>query len=226
MTVASLRRLLAAGAVDPDATTVLVNTGDGLKTLDVVASAAQPTHTITASLGAFRASGAAQSRGRLRMSVTVRIPTPMRQLTGGAAEVTVDGSSVRDVVQALQAAHPGVADRVLDETGTLRRFVNVYVGDEDVRYLDGLDTPVPDGATVSIIPAVAGGCRTRPPVLPAAASVRVAFSVVGSKERAQPTPAEHIRGRSPSGTRGEDPTYRDLRPSIRTAGRAPWHRAP
>ena len=91
------------------------------------------------------------------MSVTVRIPTPMRGLTAGAAEVTVGPGSLREVVGALQAVHPGVADRVLDETGALRRFVNVYVGDEDVRYLDGLDTAVADGATVSIIPAVAGG---------------------------------------------------------------------
>ncbi|HVE97838.1 MAG TPA: MoaD/ThiS family protein [Mycobacteriales bacterium] len=91
------------------------------------------------------------------MSVTVRIPTPMRSLTGGAAEVTVAPGLLAEVIQALQAAHPGAGDRVLDETGALRRFVNVYVGDEDVRYLDGLATPVPDGATVSIIPAVAGG---------------------------------------------------------------------
>ena len=91
------------------------------------------------------------------MSVTVRIPTPMRQLTGGAAEVTVQGGSLQQVVSALQAAHPGVAERVLDETGELRRFVNVYVGDEDVRFSGGLDAPVPDGAKVSIIPAVAGG---------------------------------------------------------------------
>ena len=91
------------------------------------------------------------------MSVTVRIPTPMRQLTGGAAEVAVAAGSLADVIRSLQAAHPGAADRVLDETGALRRFVNVYVGDEDVRYLDGLETPIPDGETVSIIPAVAGG---------------------------------------------------------------------
>jgi molybdopterin converting factor small subunit len=81
----------------------------------------------------------------------------MRNLTGGAAEVSVDASTLSDVVAALEAAHPGVAARVLDDSGALRRFVNVYVGDEDVRFLDGLATAVPDGATVSIIPAVAGG---------------------------------------------------------------------
>ena len=91
------------------------------------------------------------------MSVTVRIPTILRQLTGGAAEVTVDGATLADVLKAVDAAHPGVAGRVLDDDGKIRRFVNVYVGDEDVRFATGLDTPTPDGVTVSIIPAVAGG---------------------------------------------------------------------
>lgn len=91
------------------------------------------------------------------MSVTVRVPTPLRGLTGGNAEVAVEPGSLRDVLKGIEAAHPGVAERVLDETGALRRFVNVYVGDDDVRFLDGLDTVVPDGAAVSIIPAVAGG---------------------------------------------------------------------
>ena len=91
------------------------------------------------------------------MSVTVRIPTPLRGLTGGAGEVSVEPGSLNDVLKGVEAAHPGVAERVLDETGALRRFVNVYVGDDDVRFLDGLDTVVPDGSTVSVIPAVAGG---------------------------------------------------------------------
>ncbi len=91
------------------------------------------------------------------MSVTVRIPTPLRQLTGGAAEVSVAGGELSAVLAAVESAHPGVAARVLDETGALRRFVNVYVGEDDVRFLSGLDTPVADGTTVSIIPAVAGG---------------------------------------------------------------------
>lgn len=91
------------------------------------------------------------------MSVTVRIPTPMRQLTGGVAEISVEGATLADVLKALDVAHPGAGARVLDEQGALRRFVNVYVGDEDVRFQDGLNTVVPDGALVSIIPAVAGG---------------------------------------------------------------------
>jgi molybdopterin synthase sulfur carrier subunit len=91
------------------------------------------------------------------MSVPIRIPTTLRTLTGGASEVTVDGSTVGQVITALEAAHPGFHDRLLDENGALRRFVNVFVADDDVRFMDGLDTPVADGQTVSIIPAVAGG---------------------------------------------------------------------
>jgi molybdopterin converting factor small subunit len=91
------------------------------------------------------------------MSVSVRIPTTLRTLTGGKAQVDVDGSNVRDVLSALDSAHPGFADRLLDEDGGLRRFVNVFVADDDVRFLQGLDTPTGDGTTVSIVPAVAGG---------------------------------------------------------------------
>jgi sulfur-carrier protein len=91
------------------------------------------------------------------MSVTVRVPTILRQLTGGASEVTAEGATLADVLKAVDAAHPGVAGRVLDDDGKIRRFVNVYVGDEDVRFASGLDTPTPDGSTISIIPAVAGG---------------------------------------------------------------------
>jgi len=91
------------------------------------------------------------------VAVTIRIPTPMRNLTGGESTVSVEGSTVAEAIKALDAAHPGVAERVLDDTGALRRFVNVYVGDEDVRFLDGLATPLNDGASISIIPAVAGG---------------------------------------------------------------------
>lgn len=91
------------------------------------------------------------------MSVRVRIPTTLRSLSGGTAEVAVDGSTVGEVLKNLEAAHPGFSDRLLDDEGGLRRFVNVFVADDDVRFLQGLDTPVPDGETVAIIPAVAGG---------------------------------------------------------------------
>ena len=91
------------------------------------------------------------------MSVTVRVPTQLRTLTNGAGEVTVEGDSVGKVLQALDSSYPGFAGRLFDDSGGLRRFVNVFLADEDVRFLKGLDTPGPDGQTLSIIPAVAGG---------------------------------------------------------------------
>jgi molybdopterin synthase sulfur carrier subunit len=91
------------------------------------------------------------------MAVTVRIPTTMRPLTGGDKQVAVEPGTLAEIVEALETAHPGLGDRLVDEEGQLRKFVNVFVDDDDVRYLDGLDTAVADGITVSIIPAVAGG---------------------------------------------------------------------
>ena len=91
------------------------------------------------------------------MSVTVRIPTTLRPLSGGASTVHVEGSTLAEVLSALNNAHPGFSDRLFDQEGKLHKFVNVFVADDDVRYLDGLNTNVPSGETVSIIPAVAGG---------------------------------------------------------------------
>jgi molybdopterin synthase sulfur carrier subunit len=91
------------------------------------------------------------------MSVTVRIPTTLRPLSGGASSVQVEGATLAEVLKNLNVAHPGFADRLFDEAGNLHKFVNVFVSDDDVRYLDGLNTAVPAGETVSIIPAVAGG---------------------------------------------------------------------
>jgi molybdopterin synthase sulfur carrier subunit len=91
------------------------------------------------------------------MAVTVRIPTQLRELSGGASEVSVEGGTVKELLAALDAAHPGFAERLHDESGALRRFVNVFVDDEDIRFLDNVDTPVTQGQVVSIIPAVAGG---------------------------------------------------------------------
>jgi molybdopterin synthase sulfur carrier subunit len=91
------------------------------------------------------------------MAVTVRVPTTLRPMSGGNKQVEVAPGTLADVIAALEAAHPGFADRLLDESGELRKFVNVFVDDDDVRYLQGLATPVADGLTVSIIPAVAGG---------------------------------------------------------------------
>jgi sulfur-carrier protein len=91
------------------------------------------------------------------MSISVRIPTILRSYTGGAAEVPAQEGTLRDVIASLEAAYPGIGGRILDEGGKLRRFLNVYVGEEDVRLAQGLDTEVPPGFQVSVIPAVAGG---------------------------------------------------------------------
>jgi molybdopterin synthase sulfur carrier subunit len=91
------------------------------------------------------------------MSVPVRIPTILRSYTGGAAQVTAQEGKLRDVIAGLDAEYPGIGGRLLDEGGKLRRFVNVHVGEEDVRLAQGLDTEVPPGIEVSVIPAVAGG---------------------------------------------------------------------
>jgi sulfur-carrier protein len=96
------------------------------------------------------------------VSVQVRIPTILRSFTGGAAEVTAAAGTLREIIAGLDAAYPGLAGRLLDDGGQLRRFVNVYVGEEDVRFAQGLDTPVAAGARVSVIPAVAGGALASP----------------------------------------------------------------
>ena len=91
------------------------------------------------------------------MSASVRIPTPLRSATGGVSEVTVNAATVREMVADLERQHPGIRDRICEDSGEIRRFVNVFVGDEDIRFLKGLDTEIPEGSQVSIIPAVAGG---------------------------------------------------------------------
>lgn len=92
------------------------------------------------------------------MSVDVKIPAQLRELVGGENVLKVDdAANLRELLQAMGEEHPQLTERIMDEGGDLRRFINVYVGDEDVRFLDGLDTKIPSGETVSILPAVAGG---------------------------------------------------------------------
>ncbi|HEY3556471.1 MAG TPA: ubiquitin-like small modifier protein 1 [Kribbella sp.] len=91
------------------------------------------------------------------MSVSVRVPTILRPYTQGVSEVSAEGSTLTEVLDSLDASYPGIKGRVLDESGELRRFVNVYVDDDDVRFASGLQTAIKDGGQVSIIPAVAGG---------------------------------------------------------------------
>jgi molybdopterin converting factor small subunit len=91
------------------------------------------------------------------MAITVRIPTQLRNLSGGASEVPCEGATVNDVLKNLDATHPGFGERLFDDSGALRRFVNVFLAEEDIRFLDGTDTAVTDGQVLSIVPAVAGG---------------------------------------------------------------------
>jgi molybdopterin synthase sulfur carrier subunit len=91
------------------------------------------------------------------VAVEVRLPTVLRSHAGGASTVTLDGATIGEVLGKLVAEYPGMAGQVIQEDGSLHKFVNIYVNDDDVRYLKGLDTPVADGAEISILPAVAGG---------------------------------------------------------------------
>ncbi len=91
------------------------------------------------------------------MSVSVRIPTILRTYTGGESEVAADGTTLAEVLDDLDGNFSGIKGRIVDESGELRRFVNVYVGNDDVRFLDNLSTPTPEGTQISVIPAVAGG---------------------------------------------------------------------
>lgn len=89
--------------------------------------------------------------------IKVRIPTPLRPMTGGKGEVEIDGANVQAMIDMLNTRHPGIKDRLCDENGELRRFINIYVNEEDIRFLTGKDTPLRDGDEVSIVPAIAGG---------------------------------------------------------------------
>lgn len=91
------------------------------------------------------------------MAITVRIPTALRRVTQGQGEVTVEASTIGELIDALDREFPGMKDRLVDENGEIRKFVNFFVNDEDIRFLQGKDTPIKDGDTVAIIPAIAGG---------------------------------------------------------------------
>lgn len=91
------------------------------------------------------------------MAVTVRIPTPLRRLTQNLAEVETEGTDIETIIENLESTYPGIKERLCDEDGNIRRFVNIYLNDEDIRFLDGKATSVTDGAEISIIPAIAGG---------------------------------------------------------------------
>jgi len=92
------------------------------------------------------------------MSVSVRIPTPLRKLTNDEELVTVEAVTIGDAITELQTKYPGIKERLVDDNGDVRRFVNIYVNEEDIRFLQNRETPIKDGDEVSIIPAIAGGC--------------------------------------------------------------------
>ena len=91
------------------------------------------------------------------MAVTVRIPTPLRRLTQNQPEVEAEGETIESLIENLEANYPGIKERICDESGNIRRFVNIYLNDEDIRFLDGNATAVKDGDEISVIPAIAGG---------------------------------------------------------------------
>ncbi len=91
------------------------------------------------------------------MAVTVRIPTPLRKLTANQSEIEIDGETVESLIGNMEASYPGIKDRICDESGKVRRFINIYINEEDIRFLDGTDTAVKAGDRISIVPAIAGG---------------------------------------------------------------------
>ncbi len=93
------------------------------------------------------------------MSVTVRIPTPLRTLTNNVDEITVEGNTIKEVIENLESNYNGIKERICDENGQIRKFINFYLNDEDIRFLENQDTPVKDGDQISIVPAIAGGIK-------------------------------------------------------------------
>ena len=161
VTIATLKKLAADGVVRPDERVVVYITGHGLKTLDAVVDHGRPDRDDRAAPRRLprRVRHRATSAGARRHAWQSPSASPRSCASSPAARPrsTVEAATVADVLKALDAAHPGFAERLFDDEGELRRFVNVFVADEDIRFLDGVDTAVADGQTVSIVPAVAGG---------------------------------------------------------------------
>lgn len=91
------------------------------------------------------------------MAITVHVPTPLRKLTGNQSEVEIDAATVAELVENLETSFAGIKEKLVDEKGEIRRYVNIYVNDEDIRFLDGAETPLNSGDNLSIVPAIAGG---------------------------------------------------------------------
>ena len=156
VTTAVLAKLAERGDIGADDRVVLYITGEGLKTLDAVRDIVS-TYDVEPTLDSFNETVPVAGRGAgVAVAVTVKIPAQLRTLTGNEAETEVEGASVGEALEALYERYDGLRDRIT-ENGELRRFVNVYVGGEDIRFGNGLDTPVSDGDEITILPAVAGG---------------------------------------------------------------------
>ena len=153
VTTATLAKLAERGEIGADDRVVAYITGDGLKTLDAVRGSVRGGRDRAALRGVRGASRAVRGL----MAVTIKLPTQLRGVAGGAAEAQADGGTVGEVLEGLYAQHGELRDRIAGDDGELRRFVNVYLKGEDIRFLDGLATPVADGDEVTILPAVAGG---------------------------------------------------------------------
>ena len=149
-----LAKLAERGDIGRDERVVAYITGDGLKTLDTVRGTFEVTE-IAPSLDEFDAAFAPEAAWL--MAVTVKLPTQLRDAAGGATSAEVEGGTVGEALEALYTEHGELRGRLSDDGGGLRRFVNVYIGGEDIRFLDGLETPVNDGDELTILPAVAGG---------------------------------------------------------------------
>lgn len=93
------------------------------------------------------------------MPVSIRVPTPLRKLTGSQSEVQIEGDTIASVLANMEAAYPGIKDRLCDESGQVRRFINIYVNEEDIRFLQGTETNLKPGDKIAIVPAIAGGIR-------------------------------------------------------------------
>ncbi len=155
VTTAVLAKLAARGEIDPDERVVLVITGEGLKTLDAVRGTFETQHDRAERRG-LRGRGCGADGERL-MSVTSRSPRSCARRPGERPRPEVDGATVQEVLDGLFERFEELRARISDEDGSLRRFVNVYLAGEDIRFLDGLATPVKDGSELTILPAVAGG---------------------------------------------------------------------
>ena len=91
------------------------------------------------------------------MAVSIRIPTPLRKLTDNKSEIQIDGDTIEAILGNMESSYPGIKDRICDETGDVRRFINIYLNEEDIRFIDGTGTSVNDGDRIAIVPAIAGG---------------------------------------------------------------------